>query len=175
MGSGAYDPNGVIQKAVRTVKEATDLVVITDLCLCEYTSHGHCGLIRGEAVLNDETLPILGEVAISHAEAGADVIAPSGMMDGMVGAIRQELDVFAREKVRGAAEIAAVRTAEACEYFSRAGDLPAEHLQPAHDERMLVRHRNFRLAQQPAHEPPAGVILADIVDNLFLQELAPLI
>lgn len=93
MGSGAYDPNGVIQKAVRTIKEATDLVVITDLCLCEYTSHGHCGLIRGEAVLNDETLPILGEVAISHAEAGADVIAPSGMMDHMVQAIRAALDI----------------------------------------------------------------------------------
>ena len=93
MGSGAYDPNGVIQKAVRTIKEATDLVVITDLCLCEYTSHGHCGLIRGEAVLNDETLPILGEVAISHAEAGADVIAPSGMMDHMVQVIRAALDV----------------------------------------------------------------------------------
>ena len=69
------------------------MVVITDLCLCEYTSHGHCGLIRGEKILNDETLPILGEIAVSHAEAGADIIAPSGMMDGMVGAIRTALDL----------------------------------------------------------------------------------
>ena len=93
LGSGAYDPDGVIQKAVQIVKEVTNLVVITDLCLCEYTSHGHCGLIRGDKVLNDETLPLLGEVAVSHAEAGADIVAPSGMMDHMVRAIRTALDM----------------------------------------------------------------------------------
>ncbi|MRR31627.1 porphobilinogen synthase, partial [bacterium] len=75
------------------IKENTGLVVITDLCLCEYTSHGHCGLVRGEKVLNDETLPILGETAVSHAAAGADIVAPSGMMDHMVRAIRAALDV----------------------------------------------------------------------------------
>jgi porphobilinogen synthase len=93
VGSGAYDSQGVVQKAVRQIKESTNLVVITDLCLCEYTSHGHCGLIKGEAVLNDETLPILGEIAVSHAEAGADIVAPSGMMDHMVRAIRAGLDL----------------------------------------------------------------------------------
>jgi len=93
MGSDAYDPEGVIQRAARQIKETTDLIVITDLCLCEYTSHGHCGLIKGEAILNDETLPILGEIASSHAESGADIIAPSGMMDHMVRAIRAALDV----------------------------------------------------------------------------------
>ena len=93
VGSGAYDSKGVIQKAVRQIKESTNLVVITDLCLCEYTSHGHCGLIKGEAVLKDETLPILGETAVSHAEAGADIVAPSGMMDHMVQAIRAGLDL----------------------------------------------------------------------------------
>jgi porphobilinogen synthase len=93
VGSGAYDPEGVIQKAVRAIKDATDLIVITDLCLCEYTSHGHCGLIRDEAVLNDETLPLLGETAVSHAQAGADIVAPSGMMDHMVRAIRASLDL----------------------------------------------------------------------------------
>ena len=92
-GSQAYDPHGVVQEAVRRIKEATGLVVITDLCLCEYTSHGHCGLVRGQEVLNDETLPLLGEAAISQAEAGADIVAPSGMMDGMVGAIRAALDL----------------------------------------------------------------------------------
>lgn len=92
-GSNASDPGGVIQRAVAAIKEETNLVVITDLCLCEYTSHGHCGLIRGEEILNDETLPVLGEVAVSHAEAGADVIAPSGMMDHMVRAIRASLDI----------------------------------------------------------------------------------
>jgi porphobilinogen synthase len=93
VGSGAYDPEGVVQKAVRRIKETTSLVVITDLCLCEYTSHGHCGLIKGEEVLNDETLPLLGETAVSQAEAGADIIAPSGMMDHMVRAIRAALDL----------------------------------------------------------------------------------
>lgn len=93
VGSGAYDSQGVIQKAVRKIKETTNLIVITDLCLCEYTSHGHCGLIKGEKILNDETLPILGEVAVSHASAGADIVAPSGMMDYMVRAIRSALDM----------------------------------------------------------------------------------
>jgi len=93
VGSAAYNPQGVIQNAVRRIKETTDLVVITDLCLCEYTSHGHCGLIHGDKVLNDETLPILGEIAVSQADAGADIIAPSGMMDHMVQAIRASLDI----------------------------------------------------------------------------------
>ncbi len=93
IGSGAYDPDGIIQKAVAAIKETTSLIVITDLCLCEYTSHGHCGLVRGEKILNDETLPILGEVAVSHALAGADIVAPSGMMDHMVQAIRTTLDL----------------------------------------------------------------------------------
>lgn len=92
-GSQAYESHGVIQEAVRRIKKATNLTVITDLCLCEYTSHGHCGLIRGQEVLNDETLPLLGEAAVSQAEAGADIIAPSGMMDGMVRAIRTALDL----------------------------------------------------------------------------------
>ncbi len=92
-GSGAYDPHGIIQKAVAAIKETTSLIVITDLCLCEYTSHGHCGLVRGEKILNDETLPLLGEVAVSHALAGADIVAPSGMMDHMVQAIRTSLDL----------------------------------------------------------------------------------
>jgi len=93
MGSGAYDDHGVIQRAVQAIKETTDLIAITDLCLCEYTSHGHCGLIRGEKILNDETLPLLGETAVSHVQAGADIVAPSGMMDHMVGAIRTALDL----------------------------------------------------------------------------------
>ncbi|MCQ8903798.1 MAG: porphobilinogen synthase [Methanothrix sp.] len=92
IGSGAYDREGVIQRAVRRIKESTDLVVITDLCLCEYTSHGHCGVVRGQEIINDETLPILGRTAVSQAEAGADIVAPSGMMDHMVRAIRSALD-----------------------------------------------------------------------------------
>jgi porphobilinogen synthase len=92
-GSGAYDDEGVVQMAVRALKEAhPDLVVITDVCLCEYTSHGHCGFIRDGEVDNDITLELLAKAAISHAEAGADVVAPSDMMDGRVGMIRHQLD-----------------------------------------------------------------------------------
>jgi porphobilinogen synthase len=92
-GSGAYDPEGVVQLAVRALKEAhPDLVVITDVCMCEYTSHGHCGIVREGEVDNDLTLELLAKTAISHADAGADVVAPSDMMDGRVGAIRSQLD-----------------------------------------------------------------------------------
>jgi len=92
-GSGAYDDEGVVQMAVRALKEAhPDLTVITDVCLCEYTSHGHCGFIRDGEVDNDITVELLAKVAISHAEAGADAIAPSDMMDGRIGSIRFQLD-----------------------------------------------------------------------------------
>jgi porphobilinogen synthase len=93
VGSGAYDPNGIIQQAVRAIKkEVKKLLVITDVCLCEYTSHGHCGVLNGEKILNDETVELLVKESISHAEAGADIIAPSDMMDGRIGAIRKALD-----------------------------------------------------------------------------------
>jgi porphobilinogen synthase len=92
-GSGAYAKDGVVQKAIREIKEAVpDLEVIADVCLCEYTDHGHCGVIRDERVDNDQTLPLLARMAVSCAEAGADLIAPSDMMDGRVGAIRRALD-----------------------------------------------------------------------------------
>ncbi len=93
IGSSAFAKDGVIQRAVKLIKkDFPDVVVITDVCLCEYTSHGHCGLVKNGVVLNDETLPILGKIALSHAESGADIVAPSGMMDGMVKAIRMTLD-----------------------------------------------------------------------------------
>jgi porphobilinogen synthase len=92
-GTGAYDDEGVVQLAVRALKEAhPDLVVITDVCLCEYTSHGHCGVVRDGEVDNDLSVELLAKTAISHAEAGADVVAPSDMMDGRIGAIRYQLD-----------------------------------------------------------------------------------
>ncbi len=104
VGLENFAPDGIVQQAVRTIKEAVpDMVVVTDVCLCEYTDHGHCGLLNvGDPrphphlpegyVLNDPTLEIIGKVAVSHAEAGADIVAPSGMMDGMVQAIRRALD-----------------------------------------------------------------------------------
>lgn len=94
-GSGAYEENGIIQQAIRYIKadkRYQKLIVIADVCLCEYTSHGHCGLIREGEILNDETFPLLAETAVSYAGAGADIVAPSDMMDGHVAVIRQALD-----------------------------------------------------------------------------------
>ena len=93
MGSEAYAQDGIIQRAIRSVKESVEgILVITDVCLCEYTSHGHCGMVREGKVLNDETLDLLARQALSHVRAGADMVAPSDMMDGRVGAIRKILD-----------------------------------------------------------------------------------
>ena len=93
VGSGAYDPNGIVQKALREAKKQfPDLYYITDVCMCEYTSHGHCGVLCGHDVNNDATLELLAKTAVSHVEAGADMVAPSDMMDGRVRAIREALD-----------------------------------------------------------------------------------
>lgn len=93
VGSGAYDDQGIVQQAVRKLKdEFPELLVITDVCLCEYTDHGHCGLVEGDTVKNDPTLDLLARTALSHVRAGADMVAPSDMMDGRVAAIRSRLD-----------------------------------------------------------------------------------
>jgi porphobilinogen synthase len=92
-GSGAWDDEGIVQQALRAVRERVpQLVLVTDVCLCEYTSHGHCGVLEGEEVLNDETLELLARTAVSHVEAGAEAVAPSDMMDGRVAALRSTLD-----------------------------------------------------------------------------------
>lgn len=102
-GSSSYGENDIVQEAVRRIKaELGDkLVVITDVCMCEYTNHGHCGIVDSETkeILNDPTLEVLGKIAVSHAKAGADIVAPSGMMDGMVEAIRQALDISGFENI----------------------------------------------------------------------------
>lgn len=93
VGSSACDADGIVPQAIRAIKSrCPDLVVIADVCLCEYTSHGHCGLVRDGIILNDETLPILAKAAVAYARAGADIVAPSDMMDGRVAAIRSALD-----------------------------------------------------------------------------------
>ena len=93
VGTGAYHEKGIVQQAVRAIRGAApDLVIMTDTCLCEYTSHGHCGVVRDGEVLNDPSLELLARTAVSQAAAGADVVAPSAMMDGQVGAIREALD-----------------------------------------------------------------------------------
>jgi porphobilinogen synthase len=98
--SGAYAENGIVQQAARAIRnEVPDIVIIADTCLCEYTSHGHCGVVRKGEVLNDESLELLARTAVSQAQAGADIVAPSAMMDGQVGAIRESLDEAGFEQV----------------------------------------------------------------------------
>ncbi len=100
LGTGAYDEHGIIQEAIRALKaEVKDLLVITDVCLCEYTSHGHCGVVENGLINNDKTLELLAREAVSHAAAGADMVAPSDMMDGRVGFIRNALDAAGFDQI----------------------------------------------------------------------------
>ncbi len=100
LGTGAYDEHGIIQEAIRALKaEVRDLLVITDVCLCEYTSHGHCGVVENGLINNDKTLELLAREAVSHAAAGADMVAPSDMMDGRVGFIRNALDAAGFDQI----------------------------------------------------------------------------
>ena len=93
LASGAYAEDGIVQRAIRSVRQSSpEMIIMADTCLCEYTSHGHCGVVRGHEVLNDESLELLARTAVSQAAAGADIVAPSAMMDGQVGAIRDALD-----------------------------------------------------------------------------------
>jgi porphobilinogen synthase len=141
LASGAYDDEGVVQLAVRALKEAhPDLVVITDVCLCEYTSHGHCGFVRDGEVDNDITVELLAKTAISHAEAGADIVAPSDMMDGRVGSIRHQLDEEGHPDVAILAYSAKYASAfygpfrEAAESTPEFGDRRGYQMDPANSE-----------------------------------------
>lgn len=92
-GTEAYNPQGIIQKSIRLLKKKfPEIIIISDVCMCEYTSHGHCGILEGETLLNDESAKLMAKIALSHAEAGADMVAPSDMMDGRIGLIREALD-----------------------------------------------------------------------------------
>jgi porphobilinogen synthase len=126
-GSGAWDDDGVVALAVQAIKRAVpDLVVMTDVCLCEYTDHGHCGVLRGDgAVDNDATIELLARVACSHARAGADLVAPSDMMDGRVGAIRAELDADGHADVAILAYSAKFASAFYGPFREAAGSRPA--------------------------------------------------
>jgi porphobilinogen synthase len=157
-GSGSYARDGVVQRAVRELKDAEpSLVVITDVCLCEYTDHGHCGLVNGTLgprdrrlpegyVLNDETLLVLGEIARSHAEAGSDVVAPSGMIDGMVQAIRAALDAAGLSHLPILSYSAKYASAfygpfrEAAEGAPAFGDRTTHQMDPANAREALREH-----------------------------------
>jgi len=144
VGSGAYDPNGIVQRAVRAIKrELPDLLVICDVCLDEYTSHGHCGLIRNGEVDNDSTLPLLAKTAVTQVEAGGDIVAPSDMMDGRVGRIRQELDARGFTQTPILAYSAKYASAfygpfrEAADSAPKFGDRKAYQMDPANQREAL--------------------------------------
>ena len=135
-GTEAWSEGGIVQKAIRSIKAETEMTVIADLCLCEYTSHGHCGVLRGDVVDNDPTLEIYGRIAISQAEAGADIIVPSGMMDGQVGAIRKALDGAGFQDIPIMSYAAKYASAfygpfrDAVESMPRSGDRRAHQMDP---------------------------------------------
>ncbi|HEY3315633.1 MAG TPA: porphobilinogen synthase [Bacillota bacterium] len=138
IGSEAYDDDGIVQRAIRAAKDRfPELVVVTDVCLCEYTDHGHCGIIQGEKVLNDPSLELLAKTALSHAVAGADIVAPSDMMDGRVAAIRKTLDEEGYESTVIMAYSAKYASAfygpfrEAAESAPKFGDRQAYQMDPA--------------------------------------------
>jgi len=144
LGSGAYAADGVVQRAIRAIKDAApDLLVVTDVCLCEYTSHGHCGFVRDGEVQNDETLELLAREAVSHAAAGADVVAPSDMMDGRVAALRDALDAegYATTPIMAySAKFASVFYGpfrEAAESAPQFGDRRAYQMDPANGREAL--------------------------------------
>jgi len=144
VGSEAYAPQGIVQQAVKALKSSVEgLLVITDVCLCEYTSHGHCGIVRDGKVLNDETLELLAKTAVSHAESGADIVAPSDMMDGRVGAIRSVLDDAGFEDTAIMAYSAKYASAfygpfrEAAECAPQFGDRKTYQMDPANSREAL--------------------------------------
>ncbi len=144
VASGAFARDGVVQQAVRRIKDkAGDILVVTDVCLCEYTSHGHCGMLKKGAVDNDLTLEVLAETAVSHARAGADMVAPSAMMDGQVGAIREGLDEAGFDDLPIMAYSAKYASAfygpfrEAAESAPQFGDRKAYQMDPANGDEAL--------------------------------------
>ena len=144
MATGAFAKDGIIQQAVKRIKnDVPDILVITDVCLCEYTSHGHCGMLEKDSVQNDETLEVLAETALSHARAGADMVAPSAMMDGQVAVIREALDENAFEDVPIMAYSAKYASSfygpfrEAAESTPQFGDRKAYQMDPANADEAI--------------------------------------
>jgi porphobilinogen synthase len=144
MATGAFAKDGIVQQAVKRIKnEVPDILVITDVCLCEYTSHGHCGMLEKDNVQNDETLEVLAETALSQARAGADMVAPSAMMDGQVAAIREALDENAFEEVPIMAYAAKYASSfygpfrEAAESAPQFGDRKAYQMDPANADEAI--------------------------------------
>ncbi len=149
VASGAFARDGIVQRAVRRIKEKVpDILVITDVCLCEYTSHGHCGMIEKGDVDNDSTLEVLAETALSHAKSGADMVAPSAMMDGQIGAIRETLDEAGYETLPVMAYAAKYASCfygpfrEAAESTPQYGDRKSYQMDPANSDE-AIREMNL--------------------------------
>jgi porphobilinogen synthase len=149
VASGAFARDGIVQRAVRRIKEKVpDILVITDVCLCEYTNHGHCGMIEKGDVDNDSTLEVLAETALSHAKAGADMVAPSAMMDGQIGAIRETLDEAGYETLPVMAYAAKYASCfygpfrEAAESTPQYGDRKSYQMDPANSDE-AIREMNL--------------------------------
>jgi porphobilinogen synthase len=144
VGSGAYDEHGIVQQAIRALKkDVPGLLVITDVCLCEYTSHGHCGIIRGDEIVNDESIRLLAKEALTHAQAGADMVAPSDMFDGRVKAIREILDANTFHNIPIMAYAAKYASGfygpfrEAAESTPQFGDRRSHQMDPANTDEAL--------------------------------------
>ena len=144
MATGAFAKDGIVQQAIKRIKnEAPDILVITDVCLCEYTSHGHCGMLEKDCVQNDETLEVLAETALSQVRAGADMVAPSAMMDGQVAAIREALDENSFENIPIMAYAAKYASSfygpfrEAAESAPQFGDRKAYQMDPANADEAI--------------------------------------
>jgi len=144
MATGAFAKDGIVQQAIKRIKnEVPDILVITDVCLCEYTSHGHCGMLEKDTVLNDETLEVLAETALSQARAGADMVAPSAMMDGQIAAIREALDENAFEDIPVMAYAAKYASSfygpfrEAAQSAPQFGDRKAYQMDPANADEAI--------------------------------------
>jgi porphobilinogen synthase len=144
VGSEAYDPNGIVHRAIRAIKkEVPGLAVITDVCLCEYTSHGHCGIVRGDEIVNDESIELLAKEALTHAEAGADMVAPSDMFDGRVSAIRRVLDEHNFQKLPIMSYAAKYASGfygpfrDAAESAPKFGDRRSHQMDPANSDEAL--------------------------------------
>ncbi|MBI4427922.1 MAG: porphobilinogen synthase [Ignavibacteriales bacterium] len=153
VGSGAYDENGIVQSAIRAIKkEVPELVVITDVCLCEYTSHGHCGIVRDNQIVNDESIELLAKEALTHAQAGADMVAPSDMFDGRVQAIRRVLDQNAFHNIPIMSYAAKYASGfygpfrDAAESTPKFGDRRSHQMDPANSDEAL------REVEQDIHE-----------------------
>ena len=153
VGTGAYEKQGVVQKAIEGLKENSDMLVIADLCLCEYTDHGHCGVLDKDGyVMNDETIELYGRTAVSQADAGADIIAPSGMMDGQIAAIRQALDDAGHKNVPIMAYSAKFYSAYYGPFRDVAGSAPgkgnrAGYQMPCGNRREAMREIEYDIAE----------------------------